>query len=305
MKRNEETLKHGPGQESGAALVTVLLITFLLVTASIAMLTAAGASARNSTDVLSETKAYYAAESGIQAAVNALRFGDAGGPVNYREAVNYFANAGTLGGTAWGLPYDTVCDNDSRVRIAGECDNSYKITVRDPDNSQTSLSFRTTGAAFRQVGTTTWSASRVFTGTDGLTTTLTWEPNTPNPSILSFNAETPSVATQVGSFKLSNGASGGTPITNDTEFRIFYELMLPGNPGWVISGKITTAGSISVLSSKYVVTGSEIQLCGNTQNCGQIQIPGAPSQELSTVMPAQIWPKEPHRLLVTSTGFGP
>jgi Tfp pilus assembly protein PilX len=85
------------GQESGAALVMVLLISFLLGTAAVAMLTAAGASARNSTDVLSETKAYYAAESGIQAAVNALRFGGpSGGPVNYKTAVNNFANSGTL-----------------------------------------------------------------------------------------------------------------------------------------------------------------------------------------------------------------
>src|SRR5438309_12059317 len=59
--------------EKGAALATVVLISFLLGTACIAMLTAVGASSRNGTDVLSESKAYYAAESGIQAAINFFR----------------------------------------------------------------------------------------------------------------------------------------------------------------------------------------------------------------------------------------
>ncbi len=60
-------------QESGAALVTVLMISVLLGIACIAMLSAVGANSRNSTDVLSETKAYYAAESGLQATINVLR----------------------------------------------------------------------------------------------------------------------------------------------------------------------------------------------------------------------------------------
>jgi hypothetical protein len=38
--------------------------------ACVAMLSAVGANSRNSTDVLSETKAYYAAESGLQATIN-------------------------------------------------------------------------------------------------------------------------------------------------------------------------------------------------------------------------------------------
>src|SRR5258708_38429736 len=63
----------GLGSEGGAALVTVLLITLLLGTACIAMLSAVSASSKNNTDALSETKAYYAAESGLQATINVLR----------------------------------------------------------------------------------------------------------------------------------------------------------------------------------------------------------------------------------------
>src|SRR5687767_1434657 len=60
-------------RESGAALATVLLIAFLLLTASVMLLSGVAAGTRNGTDMLSETKAFYAAESGLQATINALR----------------------------------------------------------------------------------------------------------------------------------------------------------------------------------------------------------------------------------------
>jgi Tfp pilus assembly protein PilX len=293
-------------QESGAALVTVLLITFLLGTACIAMLSAAGASARNSTDVLSETKAFYASESGIQASVNALRYGgDDGGPVNYKDAVNNFANSGDL--SSWITYAD--CNGSSRVTISGDCANAYSITVRDPDNSMSSLSFRTSGAQFRVVNSDGtfggWGASRQFTSGLGVTT-ISWVPNNPNPTALSFDADTPTAATAIGGFKVANAGTGGAAFDTATEFKVFYELVLPGNPGWLISGKIETTGAISVLSFEYVVTGSRIVLCGGTA-CGNLQIPPVANglAEATTNVNAVIEPKEPHRLLVTATGFGP
>ena len=50
-----------------------MLISALLLTASVAMLTAVGANSKNTSDVLSETKAYYAAESGLQASINVFK----------------------------------------------------------------------------------------------------------------------------------------------------------------------------------------------------------------------------------------
>lgn len=297
------------GEESGAALVMVLLIAFLLGTAVVGMLTAAGASARNSTDVLSETKAFYAAESGIQAAVNALRYGGTGGnPVNYKVAVNNFANSGNL--DTW-LTY-TDCNGDAvidRVRIAGECTNAYKVTVTDPDNSQSSLTYGTTGAQFRVVNADgtfgTWgSPTRIF-GTGGTTTTLSWVPNPTNPVSLTFDADNPSRTSLIGSLRLTNGAEGGAVMDTATEFKVFYQLAIPGNPGWVITGRVGTSGAITVMSSEFVVTGSEAQLCGHSTNCGSIPIPATPLEERTQPINAQIWPKEPHRLLVTSTGYGP
>ena len=59
--------------ERGAALVMVLMISFLLITAVGALLLEASMNTANMTDATAEEQAYYAAESGIQSAVNVLR----------------------------------------------------------------------------------------------------------------------------------------------------------------------------------------------------------------------------------------
>jgi hypothetical protein len=55
--------------ERGAALVTVLMITFLLLVAVIALLLETSMNTANVTDATAEEQAYYAAESGIQSVI--------------------------------------------------------------------------------------------------------------------------------------------------------------------------------------------------------------------------------------------
>jgi type II secretory pathway component PulK len=59
--------------ERGAALVTVLMITFLLLVAVIALLLETSMNTANVTDATAEEQAYYAAESGIQSVIKVLR----------------------------------------------------------------------------------------------------------------------------------------------------------------------------------------------------------------------------------------
>src|SRR5688572_20666660 len=106
-------------KESGAALVTVLLASVLLGTSCVAMLAAVGASSQNNSDALSEAKAYYAAESGLQAAINYLRHTP---DMTYSAALANQA-AGTLPVTG-------------PVNVGSE--TSYTITLADPDNAQAS-----------------------------------------------------------------------------------------------------------------------------------------------------------------------
>src|SRR5438874_4576503 len=59
--------------EKGAAMVMALLISFLLLVASAGLLLEAALNTQNVTDAVAEEQSYYAAESGIQSAVNVLR----------------------------------------------------------------------------------------------------------------------------------------------------------------------------------------------------------------------------------------
>ena len=59
--------------ERGAALVTVLMISFLLLVAVIALILESSMNTANVTDATSEEQAYFAAESGVQSVIDALR----------------------------------------------------------------------------------------------------------------------------------------------------------------------------------------------------------------------------------------
>ena len=142
-------------QERGVALPTVLLIAFLLMVATIAMLSAAGANSRNVTDALDETKAYYAAESGISAAIHVMR----DQKVDYSTAFSWVGReyAGSLDDTRNWLDYNQNC-TPHRVTIGfglNDCSNAYKITVSDPANSRNRINFSTydlSNTADMQVG---------------------------------------------------------------------------------------------------------------------------------------------------------
>lgn len=72
-KKILQTGKRDRTSERGAALVMVLMIAFLLLVASAALLLESSMNTANVTDSVAEQQAYYAAESGIQSALDVLR----------------------------------------------------------------------------------------------------------------------------------------------------------------------------------------------------------------------------------------
>jgi hypothetical protein len=70
VRPNKITSDHG---ERGAALISTLLISALLLTAGGMLILTTTMSATNSFDAAAETQAYYAAEAGLQAALNVMR----------------------------------------------------------------------------------------------------------------------------------------------------------------------------------------------------------------------------------------
>ncbi|MFL6467573.1 MAG: hypothetical protein ACJ72Z_06420, partial [Pyrinomonadaceae bacterium] len=81
MQKEEAKQKKCRKGEEGAALVMVLLISFLLVVAISALLLEASVHTANVTDATAEEQAYYAAESGIQSVINVLRHNTAPNPL--------------------------------------------------------------------------------------------------------------------------------------------------------------------------------------------------------------------------------
>ena len=302
--------------QQGAALVTVLLISVLLLTASIAMLTAVGANSRNTTDVLSETKAYYAAESGIQATINVLRNDTSIDPNRYQYAA-------TNPNLSAKLPYNWPTSGTATRVVIGQTAASYDpntgtayaVNITDPDNSLTSATFSITGhfnstyvsgtsvvsiagTCLDSAGnTTTGSCAAVRYGTTPNRTTVYIDPIASQTSNFSS-------AVSVARFRVVNEAGGtGTRISDPLNFEVKYNLTAPQAASVIFRGTVTQASTVAdpinaaYVTQDYMILSSDIHLTSS-----QTTIPATGS---NTDTSAQLHPIQPYRLKVLSTGYGP
>jgi hypothetical protein len=183
MQTNTLTGKARAGRdgERGAALITMLLVASLVLVAGGALIVSTAASATNAVDATAEKQAYYAAESGLQLAVNALRGNRqpdsavAGSTkMNFRTAVtpDLSNGAGRSGGVtamcgrddpadpaddgdvtrcrlAGWLPYANPANADDRIIVDDPADPAppqvgFRLSVYDPDDSH-NVTFSTSG----------------------------------------------------------------------------------------------------------------------------------------------------------------
>jgi len=173
--------------ERGAALVTVLMISFLLIVAVAALLLEASTNAANVTDATAEEQAYYAAESGIQTAVNILRHRTVPSPlidptkpatdpankITYRKAArpadsNYPTDPNTTAAqpiarlSRW-MTYDDTYPDGGRVVVRNPADGiGYKVEVISPDNVGGVVTFHTDGSIAGGVAEADGGSSRSF-----------------------------------------------------------------------------------------------------------------------------------------------
>jgi hypothetical protein len=78
---------NGRNNEQGAALITILLVGTLLMVVGGSLALTTGMTAQTTMESTGETQAYYAAEAGIQQALNVLRRGDGGDPISFSTAL--------------------------------------------------------------------------------------------------------------------------------------------------------------------------------------------------------------------------
>lgn len=118
--------------EKGAALITSLLVATLLLTVGGALILTTNLATGLAVDSTSELQAYYAAEAGVNTALNVLRGNVASSPTGtnatFRNAVTY----PTL--DKW-LSYNTTINGDSAISLNSSPVMGYAISITDPDGT--------------------------------------------------------------------------------------------------------------------------------------------------------------------------
>jgi hypothetical protein len=115
--------------ERGAALVTVLLVATMLLAAGAALIVTTSGAGGVAADATTEMQAYYAAESGMQAAMYVLRHNVASNPAGTEASFREAADNPTLG--LW-LNYTNV-GGQQMVVVSAAPATGYRINVIDPD----------------------------------------------------------------------------------------------------------------------------------------------------------------------------
>lgn len=300
------------GHESGAALVTVLMASALLGVACIALLSSVGSNSRNSTDVLAETKAYYAAESGLQATINVLR----NQTVKYSQASlsSTLATGSTALPTGTGLGYNCSGKISVGATDCSVAETFYAINVDDPDDSGNATTFRTSGK-FTSGNLSTYSTSNSGNNYSFSFTPVTNCQITFVPNYATCDSRTNPL---IGTINITKNGNGGNFPNGGIRFAVDYGITAPRSGATSISGNMTKPNgngggsdtiTLSFTSSVSTTLGSIVTLCAaSTGSCPTtLTLVRDMSSSSSATIPIYMTTTavEPYRLKVLSTGYGP
>jgi Flp pilus assembly pilin Flp len=329
--------------ESGAALASVVLIGVLLMVAIIAVLSTVSSHSKNVTDVYSETQAYYAAESGIQATINVLRGnteplfpspGIQGEDMDYEKAIRLMYSNHDDDPT--GIPrlsrwlnynYTPAEFNYADRVVLGGSPNSYspstgtafKIDITDMDNSLAGMAFTT---RLESSGTLSSNCNRTFNSTMTEQTsvcTSTWAATevkvtvSEPPTNLQFgndlNKTVPFLTIAVRRTQSFTASFESVP------FAVVYSVQQPRPLTRVIRGRVrgvpsTTSVQITFDSYVYETAGSELRLCNDAECAAfttsmMVAVPSLGSPAAVRNFFARMTPFQPFRIRLRSTGYGP
>ena len=323
MKLNSHSNRnsHSRHNERGAALVTMMLVSILLLGAGGALIMSTMMSANNSVGSTAEMQAYYVAESGMQSALNVLRGNSqplvtSTDRMSFRTAVipsisNGPANNGALRLAGW-LPYNDRFDANSLVPISvGGITGGYRVTVENMDPDSHIVEFETSGSINGSDAATPYQRTfGTVGGTDEVTirysaqtsTTLTPDPNsfplTLDSALGSFMIERPATSTA------DDVAIARTP----------FELTIRQTRPWTATttlegtfeGEVdTTATTLKVTFNRASVKADGTTYALNLPSGNQVLALSYSSSPTTTAIPARVTSPDPKRLLVKSYGFGP
>lgn len=310
-----------------------LMMSFLLLIASAGLLLESALNTQNVTDVTAEQQAYNAAESGIQSAINVLRGNSVPSPlldsskpatdpankIDFVKALslstsNKSTDTSSFPRMSRWIAYDNSCP-DRVVLGSVPCNTqtgfAYSLSISDPDNTGSVVSFNTSG--------------RLFDSDPGYPTKKTY--GSGNDTIIveyfattadNLNVASGPGATNFGTFKVIKTGNGASiPAFNRFEIRI--NMTRPYAETRLIRGYIETntspssAPKIIFDAQTFTLMGSVMTLNFSTLNPANVKDLGPPQRvgyeaQLSAgnnVLTGTISSAEPTRLLLRSTGFGP
>jgi len=320
MKRDSKLNANNRAGERGAALVTMLLVSVLLLGAGGALIMTTMMSANNSVGSTAEMQAYYVAESGMQSALNVLRGNTKpllvdSDRMSFRTAIIPSISNGGNGGTprfsGW-LPYNDPANATSLVPVSiGAITGGYRVTVENMDPNSHIVEFSTSakidggdaGKTYQRTFGTTGGTDEVTIRYEGQgATTLTPDPYT-------FPLTTDSA---LGSFVIERpGGSTDNDVTiPKTGFEITITQTLPWPATTILEGTFegdvdTAATTVKVTFDKAYVkadgTKYALNLDGGTKVL-DLQYNVSPT---TTSIPSKVTSPDPKRLLLKSYGFGP
>ncbi len=300
--------------ERGAALITVLLVSLLILAGALMLVLTTTMSATNAISATDEMQAYYAAEAGLQDALNVLRGNVAPHPndgtkMNFKNALNVGTSNNPSSDlvaklSRW-LVYNYPSGSPTRVTLSPSYSLSdgmaYEISeISDPDNSREVI--YSTAGGFNNGSLSTSQTSLPF----GSGESVTYTPQS------STNITTAG-STALGSvfFTIKGGTSINFSINPVTiTLQVTETAPLPSGVSSPITTSIkgTFSGSISspssVVSLNFPSQAIEIPGTGTlfTMPSQSIQIPANGSV---TSLQTTVTSPEPGRLVVKVIGYGP
>ncbi len=319
MKRDPNMNANNRAGERGAALVTMLLVSVLLLGAGGALIMTTMMSANNSVGSTAEMQAYYIAESGMQSALNVLRGNTRpllvdGDKMSFRTAVIPSISNGGNGGTSrfagW-LPYNEPANPASLVPVnIGAVTGGYRITIENMDPNSNIVEFRTSAIVDKGDAGKTYQRTFNPGGTNEVTiryeaqgaTTLT-----PDPNIFPLTLDS-----QLGSFVIERpaGSTDEDVAIEKTGFEIEITQSLPWAATTYLEGTFegevdTNATTVKVTFDKAYVKADGTKYALNLADGAKVLDLSYNVSPTTTNIPSKVTAPDPKRLLIKSYGFGP
>jgi hypothetical protein len=290
----------GFSSERGAALITSLYVTVLLMLTGAALLVSTTMSATNTVDSKSEIQAYYAAEAGLQQTLNVLRGNVAPNPVfasnpsggiadenkiSFRRALNLVTSnsAGDTSSTPRLSHWLTY--NSDRVLLPGN-NSGFSTALTDPDN--TALVTFSVSGYFTNYGT--GITSHQF-GSGGNRMTIGYTA----PATTTINLVGNST---FGTFQITSVNGGGTAINNEP-FRLVVTQTAPFAQTLNIDCKINATSSSDVTIT-FPTQSNNLQGANYARSSNPISITTSASP-----IAVNVTAPDPTRLIARIVGYGP